>query len=67
MITIITTKRWRRMQEENQNMRETLTRYDEVMRNLIRRIDRMEKELDEAEKENRTMKADIKKIQKQNT
>ena len=55
------------MQEENQNMRETLTRYDEVMRNLIRRIDRMEKELDEAEKENRTMKADIKKIQKQNT
>lgn len=67
MITIITTKRWKQMQADNRQMRETIARYDEVMRNLIRRIDRMEKELDEAEKENRTMKADIKKIQKQNT
>ena len=66
MITIITTKRWKRMQEDNQQMHQTLTQYDDAIRKLIRRIDRIEKAIADITRENRIMRAELRKIEKQN-
>ena len=66
MITIITTKRWKRMQEDNQQMHQTLTQYDDAIRKLIRRIDRIEKAVTDITRENRIMRAELRKIEKQN-
>ena len=66
MITIITTKRWKRMQEDNQQMHQTLTQYDDAIRKLIRRIDRIEKAVADITRENRIMRAELRKIEKQN-
>ena len=66
MITIITTKRWKRIQEDNQQMHQTLTQYDDAIRKLIRRIDRIEKAVTDITRENRIMRAELRKIEKQN-
>lgn len=66
MITIITTKRWKRLQEDNQQMHQTLTQYDDAIRKLIRRIDRIEKAVADITRENRIMRAELRKIEKQN-
>ena len=65
MFTIITKKRWKRMLEENRQIRETLSRYDDAMRKLIRRIDRIEKDVAVTAKETRITKNQLKKIEKQ--
>ena len=66
MFVIITKKRWKRIVEENRRMRETLARHDELMRNLVRQLNRMEKDTKETTKENRALKAEMRKIKKQN-
>lgn len=66
MITIITKKRWKRIVEENRRMRETLARHDELMRNLVRQFNRIEKGSKETSKENRALKAEMREIKKQN-
>ncbi len=66
MITIITTKRWKRMQEDNQQMHQTLTQYDDAIRKLIRRIDRIEKAVADITRENRIIRSELRKIEKQN-
>ena len=66
MITIITTKRWKRIQEDNRQMHQTLTQYDDAIRKLIRRIDRIEKAIADITRENRIMRAELRKIEKQN-
>lgn len=66
MITIITTKRWKRLQEDNQQMHQTLTQYDDAIRKLIRRIDRIEKAVADIIRENRIMRSELRKIEKQN-
>jgi hypothetical protein len=66
MFVIITKKRWKRIVEENRRMRETLARHDELMRNLVRQFNRMEKDTKETSKENRALKAEMRKIKKQN-
>lgn len=66
MFVIITKKRWKRIVEENRRMRETLARHDELMRNLVRQFNRIEKGTKEASKENRALKAEMRKIKKQN-
>ena len=66
MITIITTKRWKRMQEDNRQMHQTLTQYDDAIRKLIRRIDRIEKAVADINRENRIIRAELRKIEKQN-
>ena len=66
MFVVITKKRWKRIVEENRRMRETLARHDELMRNLVRQFNRMKKETKETSKENRALKAEMRKIKKQN-
>ena len=66
MITIITPKRWKRMQEDNRQMHQTLTQYDDAIRKLIRRIDRIEKAVADINRENRIIRAELRKIEKQN-
>jgi hypothetical protein len=66
MFVIITKKRWKRIVEENRWMRETLARHDVLMRNLVRQLTRMEKDTKETSKENRALKAEMRKIKKQN-
>ena len=65
MFVIITKKRWKRMLEENRLIRETLSRYDDAMRKLIRRIDRIEKDVAVTAKETRIAKNQLKIIEKQ--
>lgn len=66
MFVIITKKRWKRIVEENRRMRETLARHDELMRNLVRQFNRIEKGTKETSKENRALKTEMRKIKKQN-
>lgn len=62
MITIIGKKKWRKLMADQQRTREALARYDDVTRNLVRRIGRLEKDLAKMAKENRALKSEIKKL-----
>lgn len=64
MITIITSKRWKRLQADNERMREELARYDDVVKNLVSRVAKLEKAVSAAKKDSRATKADVKKILK---
>ena len=62
MITIISKKKWRKLMDDQQRTREALIRYDDVMRNLVRRIGRLEKDIAKMAKENRALKSELKKL-----
>lgn len=62
MITIIGKKKWRKLMDDQQRTREALIRYDDVARNLVRRISRLEKDIAKMAKENRALKSEIKKL-----
>jgi cell division protein FtsB len=62
MITIIGKKKWRKLMDDQQRTREALARYDDVTRNLVRRISRLEKDIAKMAKENRALKSEIKKL-----
>lgn len=62
MITIIGKKKWRKLMDDQQRTREALARYDDVTRNLVRRIGRLEKDIAKMAKENQALKSEIKKL-----
>lgn len=62
MITIIGKKKWRKLVDDQQRTREALARYDDVTRNLVRRISRLEKDIAKMAKENRALKSEIRKL-----
>ena len=62
MITIICKKKWRKLMDDQQRTREALARYDDVARNLVRRIGRLEKDIAKMAKENQALKSEIKKL-----
>ena len=62
MIIIIGKKKWRKLMDDQQRTREALIRYDDVTRNLVRRIIRLEKDIAKMAKENRALKSEIKKL-----
>lgn len=62
MITIIGKKKWRKLMDDHQRTREALARYDDVARNLVRRISRLEKDIAKMAKENRALKSEIRKL-----
>ncbi len=62
MITIIGKKKWRKLMDDQQRTRDALARYDDVARNLVRRIGRLEKDIAKMAKENQALKSAIKKL-----
>jgi regulator of replication initiation timing len=62
MITIIGKKKWRKLMDDQQRTRDALARYDDVTRNLVRRIGRLEKDIAKMAKENRALKSEIRKL-----
>ena len=62
MISIIGKKKWRKLMDDQQRTREALARYDDVTRNLVRRISRLEKDIAKMAKENQALKSEIKKL-----
>ena len=64
MITIITRKRWRQMLEECQRMQNLINSHIASTNDLLLKLRRMEKTLNEALRENRALRAEIKKMKK---
>lgn len=62
MITIIGKKKWRKLMDDQQRTRDALVRYDDVTRNLVRRMGRLEKDIAKMAKENRALKSELKKL-----
>lgn len=62
MITIITTKRWKRLLEDMQQMRTHIDSHTAAMKDLLTKLRRMEKRLNDIVAENRKLKAEIKRI-----
>lgn len=62
MITIISKKKWRKLMDDQQRTRDALVRYDDVTRNLVRRMGRLEKDIAKMAKENRALKSELKKL-----
>lgn len=62
MITIITTKRWKRLLEDMQQMRGRIDSHTAAIKDLLTKLRRMEKRLNDTVAENRKLKAEIKRI-----
>lgn len=62
MITIITTKRWKRLLEDMQQMRGRIDSHTAAMKDLLTKLRHMEKRLNDTVAENRKLKAEIKRI-----
>lgn len=65
MITIITTKRWKRLLEDMQQMLNKIACHEKALKDLWRKLGRMEKSMNEVQWENRLLKERLKKIEKQ--
>lgn len=65
MITIITTKRWKRLLADMQQMRGLIDSDRAAIKDLLLKLRRTEKRLNDTVVENRKLKAEIKRIKEQ--
>ena len=65
MITIITTKRWKRLLADMQQMRGLIDSDRAAIKDLLLKLRRTEKRLNDTVAENRKLKAEIKRIKEQ--
>lgn len=65
MITIITTKRWKRLLADMQQMRGLIDSDRAAIKDLLLKLRRTEKRLNDTVVENRKLKAEMKRIKEQ--